>query len=178
MNKRMIIAAIGTIVAIIAVLQFALPGNQNDQVMSTPDIKQLVENYSLKASSAKNISITSRELIVTEKNNKVNTYPLPADEFFVSIAPYRDQTHPCANHNLTGCQGEMEREEVKLLIKNEDGTTFMDQSVNTLSNGFIDLWLPRNAKYAVTIKQDGKIAESEITTFDGDNTCITTMQLL
>ncbi|WP_233191579.1 hypothetical protein [Sporosarcina sp. P18a] len=40
-----------------------------------------------------------------------------------------------------------------------------------------EIWLPRNDTFTVTIKQDTKETVSEITTFDGDNLCITTMRL-
>ena len=44
-------------------------------------------------------------------------------------------------------------------------------------NGFFDLWLPRDQTYKVKIEYDGKQVESEISTFENDGTCITTMQL-
>ena len=53
----------------------------------------------------------------------------------------------------------------------------MDETVKSQANGFIDLWLPRDNTYHVTITQGDKSVESEISTFKGDNTCITTMQL-
>jgi len=50
--------------------------------------------------------------------------------------------------------------------------------MTTFENGFIDLWLPRDKTFNVTIEHNGKVAESVISTFEGDNTCITTMQLV
>jgi hypothetical protein len=44
-------------------------------------------------------------------------------------------------------------------------------------HGFLDLWLPRNDTYHVAIGHDGKTTGGEISTFEGDDTCITTMQL-
>lgn len=58
------------------------------------DIKALVNDYSAGKVKAKNASITSEQLIVTEDNGKEIAYDLPGDEFFVSIAPYVTQTHP------------------------------------------------------------------------------------
>lgn len=53
----------------------------------------------------------------------------------------------------------------------------MNKSVKSQSNGFIDLWLPRDRKYRMTISQEGRTAQSEISTFESDDTCLTTMQL-
>ncbi|WP_188206635.1 CueP family metal-binding protein [Alkalibacillus aidingensis] len=141
------------------------------------DIKETVHNYSDGSFDDVSASITSHELIVTDQNDKETAYELPEEEFFVSIAPYVDTTHPCEIHSLTGCQGELVEEEFDLFIEDEDGNVVMDEKVNSLENGFIDLWLPRDQTYQVTIEHDGKVTESEISTFEGDNTCVTTMQL-
>ncbi|WP_268911876.1 CueP family metal-binding protein [Aquibacillus kalidii] len=141
------------------------------------DIKQLVSDYSSRSITSKSASITSHEIIVTDNNDNKTTYELPKDEYFVSIAPYVDNTHPCEIHSLTGCQGEMVGEKVDVYIEDLDGNVIVDKSMTTESNGFIDLWVPRDQKYKITISQNGKVSESEFTTFEDDNTCITTMQL-
>ncbi|MNP57273.1 hypothetical protein D3C76_1520860 [compost metagenome] len=113
-----------------------------------------------------------------EADGKSASYSLPEDEFFVSIAPYVNKTHPCAIHSLTGCQGEMTEEEFSVSVQDAEGNQVMDkQTVKSQPNGFIDLWLPRDKTYNVTIEQDGKKAESEISTFEQNDTCVTTMQL-
>ena len=53
----------------------------------------------------------------------------------------------------------------------------MDETMTSLENGFIDLWLPRDKNFQVKITHNGKTVESNISTFEDDNTCITTMQL-
>jgi ABC-type Fe3+-hydroxamate transport system substrate-binding protein len=58
------------------------------------DMKEMVQDYSANKSKDQNASITSEQLIVTDKGGKETVYDLPKDEFFVSIAPYNDQTHP------------------------------------------------------------------------------------
>lgn len=57
------------------------------------NIKKLVQDYSTNKVQAKSASITSDQLIVTEKGGKEVTYDLPEDEFFVSIAPFVNSTH-------------------------------------------------------------------------------------
>jgi hypothetical protein len=79
---------------------------------------------------------------------------------------------------LTGCQGELVEEEFDVLIEDEDGNIILDEKVTSQANGFIDLWLPRDKTLQVNISQDGKAAKQELTTFKGDDTCVTTMQLM
>jgi len=79
---------------------------------------------------------------------------------------------------LTGCQGELVEEEFDVLIEDEDGNVVLEDTLMSQTNGFIDLWLPRDKTYQVTIMQEGKTAELELSTFEGDDTCIATMQLV
>lgn len=151
--------------------------SENKEVQQTSDIKELVNDYTVGNAQAASASITSSELIVTGEDKEVTTHALPEDEFFVSIAPFNKVTHPCDVHSLTGCQGELVEEDFDVLIEDSKGNIVLNENKKTEANGFIDLWLPRDETFTVTIKQDGKETTSEITTFDGDNTCITTMQL-
>ncbi len=58
------------------------------------DVKQLVNDYSVGNIEDQTASITSHQLIVTNSDETQLTYDLPEDEFFVSIAPYINETHP------------------------------------------------------------------------------------
>lgn len=58
-----------------------------------------------------------------------------------------------------------------------DGNVIVDETITSPENGFIDLWLPRDQEFNVTITHEGKKAEAVLTTFEGDFTCIATMQL-
>src|SRR5699024_11072837 len=71
------------------------------------DIKELVDDYSTGKITDQSASITSTHLIVTDSDDKELVYNLPEGEFFVSIAPFINETHPCEIHSLTGCQGEL-----------------------------------------------------------------------
>lgn len=150
------------------------PSNEEEAV----DIKEMVNEYSVGEFEDVTASITSDELIVTDANQEETTYELPEEEFFVSIAPFVQETHECAIHSLTGCQGELVEKEFDVYIEDEEGNVVVDETVTSFENGFLDFWLPRDKTYQVKIEYDGKIAESEISTFEGDNTCITTMQLV
>ena len=83
------------------------------------DIKELVNEYSGNKTKDESASITSSQLIVTDKDKKELAYNLPEDEFFVSIAPYVNETHPCTNHSLTGCQGEMVDKDLMYTLKTQ-----------------------------------------------------------
>lgn len=65
----------------------------NTTTENVEDIKELVHAYSTGKKEAERASITSHQLIVTEKDGTESTYDLPEDEFFLSIAPYINQTH-------------------------------------------------------------------------------------
>jgi hypothetical protein len=78
---------------------------------------------------------------------------------------------------LTGCQGELVEEEFDVYIKDMEGNVILEEKVKSQSNGFFDLWLPRDKTYRIKIEHGGKVSESEISTFENDATCISTMQL-
>jgi hypothetical protein len=78
---------------------------------------------------------------------------------------------------LTGCQGELVEETFDVFIEDKDGNVILDEEVVSQKNGFFDLWLPRDQTFNVKIEHNGKVVESEISTFENDGTCITTMQL-
>lgn len=177
--KRKILVASGLVVIALGVYIFTGNVDRNaPNEIDAQSIKQLVNEYSTGILETKSASITSKQLIVTDSNDKSLTYDLPEDEFFLSIAPYVESTHPCATHSLSGCQGEMVEEEFSVYIDDMEGNVVLDQTMKSQSNGFIDLWLPRDRKYRITVESDGKTAKSEISTFENDDTCITTMQLM
>lgn len=141
------------------------------------EIKEMVQYYTARNITAKSASITATQLVVTNDNEEKEVYELPKEEFFVSIAPYINETHPCHNHSLTGCQGELVKEEFDIYIEDEKGNVVVNETLQTGVNGFIDLWLLRNQTYQIKIQHGSKLVESEFSTFDKDGTCITTLQL-
>lgn len=177
MSKKIIVASGAVVLAVGAYLLAGGIGKETPDVQDTANVKQLVQEYSSSKMDHLSASITSEQLIITDSANKSTTYDLPKEEFFVSIAPYIENTHPCAIHSLTGCQGELSEDEFNVYIEDSEGNVIVDEAMKSQSNGFIDLWLPRDKKYSVTIEHDGKKAMSELSTYKSDNTCVTTMQL-
>ncbi|MCG3420041.1 CueP family metal-binding protein [Oceanobacillus jordanicus] len=177
--SRKIFVVIGFALVVLVGYLFAVnDSNMTPKDDGSKDIKDLVHDYSIGKAEDQSASITSQELIVTDRDGSQQTYDLPEDEFFVSIAPYMEETHPCAIHSLTGCQGEMVNEEFDVYIEDLEGNVIVDEKIKSESNGFIDLWLPRDKTYRITIANDGKEVKSEISSFENDNTCITTLQLV
>lgn len=58
------------------------------------NIKELVNDYSAGKIKGDNASITSHELVIADSEGDKQVYDLSEEDFFVSIAPYENQTHP------------------------------------------------------------------------------------
>lgn len=125
------------------------------------------------------LSIRPNELIVKGADGEEGSLPMPEDAFYVSIAPYIDDTHDCYYHSLTTCKGEMSEETVHVLVTDADtGDVILDEERTTFDNGFMGLWLPRDIDATVTIESDGRSATATLPTRSvEDATCVTTMRL-
>jgi hypothetical protein len=109
---------------------------------------------------------------------KTERVALPEDQMVVAIAPYVERTHPCEIHFMSGCQGEIVQKELKLNVKRSDGSVLINDRIETMANGFVELWLPREQQFQVTFEYQGRRASGTISTYDDSNTCITTLQLM
>jgi len=58
------------------------------------DIKELVSDYSTGEIKGHKASITSQELTIDDSEGAKQVYDISEEDFFVSIAPYENQTHP------------------------------------------------------------------------------------
>lgn len=121
--------------------------------------------------------VTPENIEFTFPDGQTTKVPLPVDQMVIAIAPYINKTHPCKTHFMSSCTGEMQNQSVDVLVKTASGTTVMNRTVKTLPNGFLELWLPRNRTYTVTLKAAGKSASGTIATQKTSDTCITTFQL-
>lgn len=176
MKKQLIFAFL------LSILMIAGCSNENNNNVSIndsqgEDVKDLIATYSGDQTSTKSVSVTGTQLIITEENGEEIVHALPEDEFFVSIAPFKTETHPCTFHSLTGCQGELDSESFDVRIEDSTGNVVIDETMETGANGFIDMWLPRHDTFSVTISQGNEKTTAEISTEDDSPTCITTMQL-
>jgi hypothetical protein len=69
-------------------------GSNDEAALKVDNIKELVSDYSAGNNKSDTASITSQELIVNKEDGDELIYDLSDEDFFVSIAPYVDQTHP------------------------------------------------------------------------------------
>jgi len=122
------------------------------------------------------LSVYDDELVVILDETRISV-DMPKDEFYLSVAPYRETTHACGIHSATGCRGELKQEEFFLEFVDSNGTVIISEKMTSMSNGFIDLWLPRNIEGTLTITQNGLTTSKLISTEAGEPTCETTMQL-
>jgi hypothetical protein len=58
------------------------------------NVRKLVSDYSSTKPTNESASITSQELIVKKSDGNELAYDLSKEDFFVSIAPYVNETHP------------------------------------------------------------------------------------
>ncbi|WHP30220.1 copper-binding periplasmic metallochaperone CueP [Trabulsiella odontotermitis] len=146
-----------------------LAGKSVEQIIETID--QTPQNRPLPYSA----SVTSTTLKLSDGGQ---TYMLPLGEkFYLSAAPYENQTHPCFNHSLSGCQGEMPNATFDVKVTDNKGNTVIQKKMTSHQNGFIGLWLPRNMEGSIEVSYNGKKAVHPITTKDDSQTCLTELQL-
>lgn len=124
-------------------------------------------------------SIRPDELVITSADGTEGVLPMPEDEFYVSLAPYVNTTHDCYYHSLTTCTGELGNSTIDVLVTDVDtGDVLIEESTTVNPNGFVGLWLPRDAEVEVTFDVNGQTATEQLSTSESDDaTCVTTMQL-
>ena len=104
--------------------------------------------------------------------------PIPEDRFYLSVAPYVDQTHDCFYHSLTTCQGELGEQSVDVkIVDTATGEVLVDETRTTFANGFVGFWLPRDVEGTLEVGYDGKVGRTAISTDDDAPTCLTTLHL-
>lgn len=123
-------------------------------------------------------SVHTDTLVLRDAGGREGRLPLPEDAVYVSIAPFRDQTHECHFHSLTTCVGELADTEVRVTLTTDDGSIVVDETRRTQDNGFVGVWVPRGLETTLTVESRGLIGSVPLsTTSPGDRTCITDLQL-
>ncbi len=97
--------------------------------------------------------------------------------FYVAIAPYISQTHPCIYHVKGSCQGELKNVAFRYWLRSTDGAVSRTGTVQTGSDGFLEWWLPPNKSYVATFEYEGRRGTGTFLSFAKAPTCITTIQL-
>lgn len=171
------------------VIAVAAAGFSHFAVAQTPDflvqhglsgksVEQMVEAIDQSPQSRPlpySASITSAELKLSDGQREY-VYPL-GDRFYLSFAPYISQTHPCFNHSLSGCRGELANTAFEVKITDRSGKVLIQDRVTSYQNGFVGVWLPRNTAGTIEVKYQGKTATAPFATDAESQTCMTTLQL-
>ncbi|KQT98609.1 CueP family metal-binding protein [Sanguibacter sp. Leaf3] len=121
-------------------------------------------------------SIRTDEVVLSD-GTRETTLAMPADELYVSMAPYVDQTHDCFFHSLTTCQGELMNADVDILVRDDQGEVVLEETTTTYANGFVGVWLPRDLTGTVALTVDGRSVEAPLSTTADSATCLTGLQL-
>ncbi|AKT52572.1 hypothetical protein ADJ73_03770 [Arsenicicoccus sp. oral taxon 190] len=122
-------------------------------------------------------SVRQGELQLTDSSGAKATLPIPADSFYLSMAPYVSRTHSCFYHHLTGCQGELADAPMAVTITDSSGRRLVDQQVRTYDNGFVGFWLPRGVSGTIHVTYADKAVTAPFTTGPQAPTCVATLQL-
>ncbi|AGS34139.1 hypothetical protein B841_03280 [Corynebacterium maris DSM 45190] len=122
-------------------------------------------------------SVYTDKLVFSDAEQDV-VLDLPQDLTYVSIAPYVTRTHDCFYHSLTTCLGELDNEDVKVTITDEDtGQVLVEEETATFDNGFIGFWLPRETTGTIEITHQGRTGATEFSTTADGATCVTDLQM-
>ncbi|MDP2813915.1 MAG: CueP family metal-binding protein [Erysipelotrichaceae bacterium] len=178
--KKITIVVVPTLLAFLYITQFG-PSNEAEAPILSKygldnlSVKEMVNKLdsNIDKNPGLNATITGMTLILNE-NEVEYDYTLPSDEFYVSVAPYINEVHPCKTHNLVSCRGEIFNKEFEVSIVREDGIVILSQKAKSMNSGFIGLWLPKGIEAILTIKYNGLSVARPISTFDNSDTCITT----
>ncbi len=123
-------------------------------------------------------SVRPGELVLSAGEEE-QTLDVPGDRFYLSLAPYVDETHECFHHSLTTCQGELIAQDVQVQVEDRTNkTVLVDDTLTTFDNGFVGIWLPRNIEGTIRVTRDGKSGEVDFTTDDDAPTCLTTLRMV
>ncbi len=97
--------------------------------------------------------------------------------FYVAVAPYITQTHPCTYHVKGSCQAELKNVAFRFWLRSTDGVVVRAGTVRAGGDGFVEWSLPYGKSYVVTFAYEGWRGSGTFSSFPKDPTCITTIQL-
>ena len=149
--------------------QHGLAGKTTEQMVDAIDQSKQERPLAYSA------SVTGTELTLSDGQQQYS-FPL-GDKFYLSFAPYVNQTHPCFNHSLSGCRGERATTPFDVKITDKNGKVIVQDKLTSYQNGFIGVWLPRNTEGIIEVSYQGLKAVSPFATHAESQTCMTTLQL-
>ena len=113
--KKILVSLTAISVLLLVAFQLGLFSSQKS-ILESYNLENMTVESMVLALETKSIdtkglvaSINSEYLVLeTEEENM--TVALPEDRFYLSFAPYINNTHPCNTHFLTSCQSELRNE--------------------------------------------------------------------
>lgn len=121
-------------------------------------------------------SVRGDHLVLADEEQEV-TLDLPEDQYYLSIAPYVDQTHECYYHSLTTCLGELGDEGVGVRITDDAGEVIVDEQTTTFDNGFVGFWVPQGVEGTVEVTYGSLTGQTDFSATEESATCLTTLRL-
>lgn len=121
-------------------------------------------------------SVMPEELVLASATEEL-ALELPEDSFYLSIAPFVNQTHECHYHSLTTCVGELSNQDVDLTVTDASGEVLINEQRTTFDNGFVGVWVPADSNGTIEITYDGLTGTTNFSTGSESATCITDLQL-
>lgn len=149
--------------------QHGISGKTTEQMIETIDQSKQERPLAYSA------SVTGTELKLSDGQQQFS-FPV-GDKFYLSFAPYINQTHPCFNHSLSGCRGELANTTFDVKITDQAGKVILQDKLTSYQNGFIGVWLPRNIEGTIEVSYQGLKATSPFATQAESQTCMTTLHL-
>jgi hypothetical protein len=184
MRKFLIISVVWILLSAVGYIALNLDRHNQEVFLNRYDLagKDVVEIINLLEEKTDepfgfSAGVNAKKLRLSDAKDTVE-FPIPEGKFYLSVAPYINQTHPCAIHNLVTCTGELQNESFDILITdvNTNEVVLSEQRTST-AKGFIGLWLPSDKNLQISITYQGLSATKQVGTFDSNDTCETTMQL-
>lgn len=180
-QRLIILIAVAVIAISIGIYYATRPGSRSETAflekygLSGLTVEEIVQKLDSTTADPAGLgaSITGEYLILKDNTGEIQL-ALPKDKFYLSFAPYINETHPCATHSLASCQGELVDQKVHATITSGDGQEIVNSDMTTMANGFVGVWLPRNIDATVTVLYNGLTAQANISTKPGSDTCLTT----
>lgn len=103
--------------------------------------------------------------------------PLPADRFYLAVAPFKDGNPACTFHNLSADRGELPNFAFHVVIADANNVPLVDADVTTGANGFVGFWLPRDRRGLITGTIEGAAGQVDYGTRATSGTCRTQLHL-
>ena len=164
------------LIPLLAITALAAPSPQQLQNTIPQQALKLANLWRANTTGVRSF-VTSEKIQFTFPDGQVAEVKLPQNQMVIAIAPYLQQTHPCKTHFMSSCTGEMQNQPVEVLVKDQNSKTIIKRTFKTHANGFLEVWLPRDGTFTVTLSAQGKSATGTLKTFSGSDTCVTNLQL-